>query len=127
MSGMGLLAMIVEDDESTREFLARALAKHQIACVQAATVGEALIRLEELPAPDALILDMMLPDAKGTVLLRRIRRDDLPIRVAVVTGAADHSQFAELLRSPPDAIFGKPLALAALIAWLRGDAPPAPD
>jgi hypothetical protein len=55
------------------------------------------------------------------VLLRRVRRDNLPLRIAVVTGAPDMIQFSELLRSPPDAIFRKPLSLAALIAWLRQD------
>src|SRR4051812_15738676 len=117
MTGWQTQVLIVEDDESTREFMARALAKHHIGSLQASSVGEALMRLEEAPMPDALILDLMLPDAKGTVLLRRIRRDGLPIRVAVVTGAPD-VQFPELLQIPPDAVFRKPLELPALIAWL---------
>ena len=118
------LALIVEDDESTREFMALALAKHQIPCTQASTVGEALVRLDQEPQPTALILDLMLPDAKGTVLLRRLQREQTPIRVAVVTGAPDLIQFSELLRFPPDAIFRKPLNLAAMIAWVRGDNTP---
>jgi DNA-binding response OmpR family regulator len=115
------LALIVEDDESTREFLTLALARQQIASVHAASVGEALMRLEQGPVPTALILDLMLPDAKGTVLLRRVRRDDLPIRIAVVTGAPDDSHLSDLLRFPHDAVFRKPVNLAALIAWLRDD------
>lgn len=115
------LALIVEDDESTREFMVLALAKHQIPCVEASSVGEALMRLDRDPQPTALILDLMLPDAKGTVLLRRLQREHKPMRVAVVTGAPDLVQFSELLRFPPDAIFRKPLNLAAMIAWVRGD------
>src|SRR4051794_18026361 len=109
MTGAQTQVMIVEDDESTREFMALALAKHHMGSVQASTVGEALMLLDKPPTPDALILDLMLPDAKGTVLLRRIRRDNLPIRIAVVTGAADHAQFSGLLQIPPDTIFSKPL------------------
>src|SRR3954469_9282781 len=122
MSSSDTLALIVEDDASTREFMVLALTKHQIPCVEAATVGEALVRLDQDPKPTALILDLMLPDAKGTVLLRRLRRDNVDIRVAVVTGAPDLAQFSELLRFPPDAIFRKPLNLASLIAWVRNDA-----
>ena len=120
MSNTDPLALIVEDDPSTREFMVLALAKHQIPSVEASTVGEALVRLDQNPKPTALILDLMLPDAKGTVLLRRLQRENTPIRVAVVTGAPDLVQFSELLRFPPDAIFRKPLNLAAMIAWVRG-------
>jgi CheY-like chemotaxis protein len=115
------LVLIVEDDASTREFMVLALAKNKIPTIEASTVGEALVRLDQLPRPTAMILDLMLPDAKGTVLLRRLRRDDLPIRIAAVTGAADLTQFSELLRFPPDAIFRKPLNLASLIAWAQGN------
>jgi DNA-binding response OmpR family regulator len=121
MSGTQPLALIVEDDPSTREFMVLALTKHHIPTVEASSVGEALVRLDQDPKPTALILDLMLPDAKGTVLLRRLRRDNLAIRIAVVTGAPDLVDFSELLRSPPDAIFRKPLNLASLIAWLRQD------
>lgn len=121
MSSTKPLALIVEDDPSTREFMVLALKKHQIACAEASSVGEALLRLDQEPKPDTVILDLMLPDAKGTVLLKRVRRDNLPLRIAVVTGAPDLAQFSELLRTPPDAIFRKPLSLAALIAWLRQD------
>jgi DNA-binding response OmpR family regulator len=127
MKGSTSQVLIVEDDESTREFMALALAKHQIESVQASSVGEALMRLEQPPVPETLILDLMLPDAKGTVLLRRIRRDGLSIRVAVVTGAPDHILFSELLRIPPDTVFRKPLDLAALIAWLREGAASSPS
>jgi DNA-binding response OmpR family regulator len=122
VSSPNTLVLLVEDDASTREFMAKALAKHGIESVEAASVGEALLRLDEVPAPTALILDLMLPDAKGTVLLRRIRRDALALRVAVVTGTADLTQFSDLLRFPPDAVFRKPLDLAPLLAWLRAGA-----
>ena len=119
MAATQIVAMVVEDDPSTREFLVRALAKQGIETQEAATVGEALVMLEQEPLPTVLILDLMLPDASGTILLRRIKRDALPIRVAVVTGVKDPYAFWDVLRFPPDRLFRKPLDLAELVAWLQ--------
>jgi DNA-binding response OmpR family regulator len=84
----------------------------------ARTVGEALVKLERGLTPAAVIVDMRLPDASGGLLLRRIRRDQLPTRVAVVTGLPDPMSHPDLVRFPPDRVFTKPLDFAALIEWL---------
>jgi two-component system OmpR family response regulator len=120
MAATQLVVLIVEDDPSTRELLCRALGRAGIACVAAGGVGEALLRLEEDPLPGAVILDVMLPDANGSVLMSRIRRDALPVRVAVVSGAsADTPALRDLMRYGPDRVFTKPIELAKLIEWLR--------
>jgi DNA-binding response OmpR family regulator len=119
MAATQIVALIVEDDPSTREFLVKALAKHGIDTHEAASVGEALILLEQEPLPSVMILDLMLPDASGTILLRRIKRDALPIRVALVTGVKDPYAFWDVLRFPPDRLFKKPLDLSELVAWLQ--------
>jgi CheY-like chemotaxis protein len=120
MAATQTLTLVVEDDPSTREFIVRALSKRGMGSIQAASVGEALMKLDEEPLPTAIILDLRLPDANGTLLLRRIRRDQLPIRTAVVTGA-DPEQFHEMLRFPPDKVFRKPIDVAELLAWLQQD------
>jgi DNA-binding response OmpR family regulator len=119
MTATQLLTLIVEDDPSTREFLAKALAKHGIHPVEAGSVGEALVRLDREPMPGAIVLDLVLPDANGSIVLHRVRRKGLPIRVAVVTGVADPSPHLQGGNFAPDRVFKKPLDLAALIAWLR--------
>lgn len=111
--------LIVEDDASTREFLVRALAKNGIGTVQAASVGEALVALEREPLPTSIVLDLMLPDANGVVILRRIRRNEIPIRVAVMTGMADPNGFFDAMKLAPDRVFKKPLKLTELIEWLQ--------
>lgn len=113
------VTLIVEDDASTREFLAKALEKKGIGTVQASSVGEALVALEQEPHPTSMVLDLMLPDANGVVVLRRIRRNETPIRVAVVTGMADPQGFFEAIKLTPDKIFKKPLKLAELFEWLQ--------
>jgi DNA-binding response OmpR family regulator len=113
------VTLIVEDDASTREFLVKALEKKGIGTVQASSVGEALLALDHEPTPTSMVLDLMLPDANGVVVLRRIRRNETPIRVAVVTGMADPQGFFEAIKLMPDRIFRKPLKLTELFEWLQ--------
>lgn len=119
MAATQIVALIVEDDASTREFIVKVLEKVGIDTLQAASVGEALVMMEQEPLPTAVILDLMLPDASGTILLRRIKRDALPVRVAVVTGVKDPYAFWDVLRFPPDRLFKKPLDISELVAWLQ--------
>ena len=72
-----------------------------------------------LPAPDAVVLDLRLPDASGGLLLKRIRQLALPTKVAVVTGLANPVADPHLRQFAPDAVFGKPLDYQALMDWLE--------
>jgi DNA-binding response OmpR family regulator len=119
MAATQTLTLVVEDDPSTREFIVRALEKKGMGIVEAASVGEALVALQREPLPSSMILDLMLPDANGVVILRRIRRNELPIRVAVVTGMSDPQSFFDAMKLAPDRIFKKPLKLSELLAWLQ--------
>jgi DNA-binding response OmpR family regulator len=122
MAATQTLTLVVEDDPSTREFVVRALEKKGIGTVQATSAGEALVALQREPLPGTIILDLMLPDANGVIILRRIRRDELPVRVAVVTGMTDPEGFFNTMKLVPDRIFKKPLRLSELINWLQEDA-----
>src|SRR5690242_372246 len=90
--------LIVEDDPSNLEVIVRLLKKHDFAPEVANSAGEALLKLEGEQLPAAVILDLRLPDASGSVVLRNIRRHQLPIRVAVVTGVSDPSVFTDLMK-----------------------------
>jgi DNA-binding response OmpR family regulator len=122
MAATQTLTLVVEDDPSTREFIVRALEKKGMGTAQATSAGEALVALQHEPLPSTIILDLMLPDANGVIILRRIRRDELPIRVAVVTGMTDPEGFFGAMKLTPDRIFKKPLRLSELISWLQEDA-----
>ena len=41
--------------------------------------------------PNAIVLDLMLPDGNGGVLLETIRARQLSMRVVVTTGLSDHA------------------------------------
>lgn len=111
-------ALVVEDDLDACDALMSALHKQGFDAECARSVGEALVKLERGLAPAAIIVDLRLPDASGGLLLRRIHRDRLPTRVAVVTGMPDPTSHPDPIRFPPDRVFTKPLDFAALIEWL---------
>ncbi len=67
--------MVVEDDDATREFLADNLRADAYSVVTASSGREA-VNLLELKACDLMLLDVMLPDASGYELCRRLRSAD---------------------------------------------------
>src|SRR5947207_2425126 len=86
--------LIVDDDESCRALLDKFLRVrgHVPAC--AASIAEA----RPMIGADCkrVILDLNLPDGQGTELLRHIRDENLPIKVAITTGVSDRVLLAEV-------------------------------
>jgi DNA-binding response OmpR family regulator len=111
-------ALIVEDDPSSSDVIARAVRRAHMDPVPAMSVGEALLRVEQ-EWPPAVILDLRLPDADGTILLRRLKRDARKTHIAVVTGVPDLSRYIDLMHFPPDLLLKKPVDLPKLLHWLR--------
>ena len=114
-----LRVLVVEDDDDMRAAVVGVLRHAGYPVEQAATLGAALVRLERGLLPQAVVLDLKLPDAMGGLLLRRIRRENLPVKVAVVTGYPDAAAHPYLERFPPDRVFTKPVDLAELVRWLE--------
>lgn len=68
--------------------------------------------------PDALVLDLVLPDDNGMLVLHGIRERSLPIKVAIVSGLPDLDIHPDILRLKPDIVFVKPLDIFNLAGWL---------
>lgn len=109
-------ALIVEDDGMSRHALSRLLrlSGYDITC--AATISEAKAKLAD--GPHWLILDLNLPDGQGTVLLRQVRSNGLPIKVAITTASTDQAVLSEVSGLHPDAIFRKPFDMSVVMHWL---------
>ena len=109
--------VIVDDDDICRSLLDKVLRirGHVPAC--AASLAEGRRMLSE--NCKRLILDLNLPDGRGTDLLRHIRESDLPIKVAVTTGMNDRQTMAEVSKLQPDAFFVKPVDLMELMRWVK--------
>ena len=74
--------------------------------------------VEKLDGQACAVLDLNLPDGLGTHILKRIRDERRPIRVAVVSGTTDTKLFAEALQFGAELVLRKPLDVGALVAWL---------
>jgi DNA-binding NarL/FixJ family response regulator len=84
---IGVNVFIVEDSAQTRQKLVGLLADLPSFKVvgQAASVQEAIDGIDRT-APDALTLDISLPDGSGVEVLKHIRRRKTDIFVVVLTG-----------------------------------------
>jgi DNA-binding NtrC family response regulator len=76
--------LIVDDDETLRDLLARELSRSGHRVRQAADAAQALARLRE-EEPEVLLLDLMLPDRPGIEVLRQLRAERPAVEVVVLT------------------------------------------
>jgi two-component system KDP operon response regulator KdpE len=125
----GARLLLVEDDEATRRSVAATLEAHGYRAIQAEDAASAL-RSWDAERPDVVLLDLGLPDADGSSIIRRIRREaTTPILVLSARGAELDKVAA--LEAGADDYVTKPFGLvelrARVAALLRRTAGPAAD
>ncbi len=76
--------LIVDDDETLRDLLARELSRSGHRVRQAADAAQALARSKE-EEPEVVLLDLMLPDRPGIEVLRQLRAERPAVEVVVLT------------------------------------------
>jgi DNA-binding response OmpR family regulator len=109
--------LVVEDDEAIRRSLARGLTE-QGATVS--VVGSAVEAVKALSTdrPDAVLLDLGLPDLDGVDVLALIRaQGDLPVVIA--TARDDEREVVRLLDAGADDYLVKPFSAAHAMARVR--------
>lgn len=81
--------LVVDDDEQIRTILQAVLERkgHRVLLVGN---GAETLRLMQRERPDAVILDLVLPDMNGLVVLEHIRQMKSFIPVIVMTGQGTH-------------------------------------
>ena len=86
--------------------------------VDGACSGEEALTLAASARPDAIILDLVLPDLSGVEVCRELRRwSSVPILILSVVG--DESQKVAALDAGADDYVTKPFGVAELLARLR--------
>jgi two-component system KDP operon response regulator KdpE len=86
--------------------------------VVTAVTGQAAIDLIALDAPDAVVLDLNLPDLDGVEVCRRVRQwSDVPIVVLSAEGSEQRKVLA--LDEGADDYVTKPFSMAELLARVR--------
>src|SRR4051812_44590509 len=110
--------LVVDDDPAVRRALEHALRRDGYQVSQAASGTEALAE-HARAAPDALVLDVMMPEPNGLEICRRLRAagDGTPILLLTARDLIDDRVAG--LDSGADDYLVKPFALAELRARLR--------
>ncbi|MDH2415986.1 response regulator transcription factor [Nocardioides sp. CER19] len=109
--------LLVEDDPDIRRTLARGLGEHGATVVPVASAVEA-IKAVSSERPDAVVLDLGLPDLDGSDVLALIRAgSDLPVVVA--TARDDEREIVRLLDAGADDYLIKPFSAAQVMARVR--------
>jgi two-component system KDP operon response regulator KdpE len=108
---------VVDDDRPMLRVLSTGLRAYGFPVVTAADAGSALDLAARRP-PEAVLLDLRLPDLDGMEVLRSLRASgDVP--VLVVSGRAGVTARIEALDAGADDYVTKPFAIGELAARLR--------
>ncbi len=109
---------IVDDDSAIRSALGRALRMENYD-VELFEDGATALKAIQLRAPDALVLDLQLPDIDGLEVCRRIRRSGDTTPILMLTARNAVNDRVEGLDVGADDYLVKPFDLAELLARLR--------
>jgi two-component system response regulator MprA len=110
--------LIVEDEEAVRQALVRALELEGYELAVAADGLEAL-ELAAQAAPDALVLDVMLPGVDGLEVARRLRLAGNRVPILMLTARGAVGDRVAGLDAGADDYLVKPFALEELLARVR--------
>jgi two-component system, OmpR family, response regulator RegX3 len=109
--------LLVEDEESIVEPLREALGREGFDATVARTAAEAL-ELARIEEPDAVLLDVMLPDGSGFDVCRELRsRSSVPI--IMVTARGEEADRVVGLELGADDYVTKPFSAREVVARIR--------
>jgi two-component system response regulator MprA len=119
MSGSAQI-LVVDDEAAVRESLRRALALEGYDVELAADGAEALYRLDTGAVhPDAIVLDVLMPNVDGLETARRLRGAGNRTPILMLTARDEVEARVAGLDAGADDYVVKPFALAELLARLR--------
>ncbi len=112
------LILLVEDDSELRAVVTRALEEEDFAVIGAASGSEAVQRVSH-EQPDALVIDVGLPDSDGRDLCQALRAKGIDSPVVFLTARDALSDRLAGFAAGGDDYLTKPFSLAELAARLR--------
>ena len=116
--GTPLRVLAVDDEPSLTELLDMAL-RYEGWQAHTAATGTQAVKVAREVHPDAIVLDMMLPDFDGLEVMRRIRATQPDIPVIFLTAKDAVADRIAGLTAGGDDYVTKPFSLEELIARLR--------
>ncbi|PKQ24741.1 MAG: DNA-binding response regulator [Actinobacteria bacterium HGW-Actinobacteria-5] len=116
--GTAIRVLTVDDETSLTELLSMAL-RYEGWEVSTAASGLAAVKTAREVRPDAIVLDMMLPDFDGLEVMRRIRAEQPDVPVIFLTARDALDDRIGGLTAGGDDYVTKPFSLEELVARLR--------
>jgi two-component system response regulator MprA len=110
--------LIAEDDRAVRESVERALSFEGYEVLTAPEGAEAIQRVLN-DKPDAIVLDVMMPNIDGLEVAQRLRAVGVRTPILMLTARAEISDRVAGLDAGADDYLVKPFALEELLARLR--------
>jgi two-component system, OmpR family, response regulator len=117
--GSPLRVLVVDDEANLAELLAMALRLEGWE-ISVALTGSKAVSAAKRDRPDAVVLDMMLPDFDGLEVLRRIRNIVSDVPVLFLTARDSVEDRVAGLTAGGDDYVTKPFSLEEVVARLRG-------
>jgi two-component system OmpR family response regulator len=118
-SGRPARILVVDDEPSLAELLTMALS-YEGWEVRSAGDGTAALRIAAEFGPDAVLLDVSLPDFDGVEVLRRLRADRPRLPVLFLTARDSAEDRAAGLAAGADGYLTKPFSLEQVVGRLQG-------
>jgi len=117
LSDVAPTVLVIEDEPQMRRFLKASLEAHDYRLVEAVTAREGLAQAAGRN-PDAILLDLGLPDLDGIELTRRLREWSR-VPVIVISARGREQDKIAALDAGADDYLTKPFGLGELLARLR--------
>ena len=117
--GTPIRVLTVDDESSLTDLLGMAL-RYEGWDVSSADSGLGAVQAARDVRPDAIVLDMMLPDFDGLEVMRRIRTEQPDVPVIFLTARDAVDDRVQGLTAGGDDYVTKPFSLEELVARLRG-------
>lgn len=116
---LGIFRVVfVEDDSVLARSIAASLREDGFDVDVVRTVGDAIHRVRS-ERPDAMLVDLGLPDGSGIDLIRRVRAAGWSVPVLVFTARAEATTTVEALEAGADGYLVKPASVESIEARLR--------
>ncbi len=116
--GSPIRVLAVDDERSLTELLSMAM-RYEGWEVSTARSGSEAVKVARETRPDAIVLDMMLPDFDGLEVMRRIRSENPDVPVIFLTAKDAVEDRINGLTAGGDDYVTKPFSLEEVIARLR--------
>ena len=119
LDGSPIRVLVVDDEPSLAELLASVL-RYEGWEIMTAGDGASAVRAAREFRPDAVVLDIMLPDFDGLEVLRRVRQESPHVCVLFLTAKDAVDDRVAGITAGGDDYVTKPFSLEEVLARLRG-------